>query len=87
VRAVNAAFVAEAQWASDHTQEAETIAQLQGGYTDAIRDTFIAQKRRYTLKSVSDAAFVKQLQTAANWLVARNVLPEPITVADHLAKV
>jgi sulfonate transport system substrate-binding protein len=39
------------------------------------------------LKSVNDAAFVKNLQTAANWLVARNVLPEPITVSDHLAKV
>jgi sulfonate transport system substrate-binding protein len=87
VRAVNAAFVAEAQWVSDHTQEAETIAQQQGQYSNAIRDAFIAQKRRYTLKPVTDAAFIKNLQTAADWLVARNVLPEPITVSEHLAKV
>ncbi len=87
IRAVNAAFAAEAQWASDHAEEAETIAQQKGQYSDAIRDAFIAQKRRYTLKQVTDAAFIKNLQTAADWLVARNVLPEPITVGDHLAKV
>lgn len=87
VRAVNAAFVAEAAWASDHPTEAETIAQKQGEYSDQIRDAFIAQKRRYNLKSVNDTAFVKQLQTAADWLVAHNILPEQITVGDHLAKV
>jgi sulfonate transport system substrate-binding protein len=87
VHAVNAAFAAEAQWASEHTVEAETMAQLQGKYSDAIRDAFIAQKRHYTLKRVDDAAFIKDLQTAADWLVARNVLPESITVGDHLAKV
>jgi sulfonate transport system substrate-binding protein len=86
VRAVNDAFAAEANWASEHPAEAETIAQRQGNYSDQIRDTFIAQKRRYTLKSVNDAAFVGELQTAANWLVARKVLPEPVTVTEHLAK-
>jgi sulfonate transport system substrate-binding protein len=87
VRAVNGAFAAEAKWASDHPQEAETIAQEQGQYSEQIRDAFIAQKRQYTLKAVNDAAFVSDLQTAANWLVARNVLPEPITVSEHLAKI
>jgi sulfonate transport system substrate-binding protein len=87
IRAVNAAFAAEAQWASDHAEETETIAQQKGQYSDAIRDAFIAQKRRYTLKQVTDAAFIKNLQTAADWLVARSVLPEPITVGDHLAKI
>jgi sulfonate transport system substrate-binding protein len=86
VRAVNDAFGLEAKWASEHSAEAERIAQRQGNYSDQIRDTFIAQKRRYTLKSVNDAAFVKDLQTAANWLVARKVLPESVTVTEHLAK-
>jgi sulfonate transport system substrate-binding protein len=86
VRAVNAAFTAEAQWASENPKEAETIAQKQGGYDDQIRDAFIAQKRRYDLKSVNDATFVKELQTATDWLVARNVLPEKITVSEYLAK-
>ncbi len=86
VRAVNAAFVAEAKWASENPAQAEAIAQTQGNYSDPIRDRFIAQKRRYDMKSVDDAAFVQELQTAADWLVARKVLPEPITVTDHLAK-
>jgi sulfonate transport system substrate-binding protein len=87
VRAVNAAFAAEATWTSENVAEAEAIAQKQGNYSDEIRDSFITRKRRYQLKSVDDAAFVAQLQKATEWLVARKVLPEPITVANHLAKV
>ncbi len=44
VSAVNAAFAAEAAWASANSREAETIAQTQGHYSNEIRDTFIAQK-------------------------------------------
>ena len=87
VRAVNAAFATEASWVSSHWAEAETIAQKQAGYSDEVRDTLIAQKRHFELKSVNDLAFVKQLQSAADWLTARNVLPEPITVSDHLARI
>ena len=85
VRAVNAAFVAEAEWANGHPAEAEAIAQRRGQYSDAIRDTFIAQKRHYTLKPVTDTAFITQLQTAATWLSDRRVLPEQITITEHLA--
>ena len=51
-----------------------------------MRDTLAAQKRTYALKSVNDPDFVKELQVATDWLVARKVLPEPITVSEHLAK-
>ncbi|MDR3517892.1 MAG: NrtA/SsuA/CpmA family ABC transporter substrate-binding protein [Azospirillaceae bacterium] len=87
VRAVNAALVEEAQWVSTHAVEAETIAQAKAGYSDRIRDDFIALKRQYRLYPPHDAGFLATLQKAADWLVARKVLPEPVTVADHLASV
>jgi sulfonate transport system substrate-binding protein len=86
VRAVNAGLLAEAAWISAHAAEAEDITQKKAGYSEQIRDQFIAQKRRYELHPVSDTAFVENLQKAADWLVARKVLPEPVTVADHLAQ-
>jgi sulfonate transport system substrate-binding protein len=85
VRAVNAAFRAEAQWISENTAEAEQIAQKKAGYSDVVRDRFISLKRQYRIHQVSDAAFVEGLQKAADWLVVRKVLPEPVKVADHLA--
>ena len=86
VRAVNAAFAAEAQWVSDHTKDAEYIAHKKAGYRDEIRDQFVALDRKYRLYPVNDKEFVEGLQKAADWLVARKVLPEPVTVSDHLAK-
>lgn len=85
IRALNAAFTAEAAWASANTVEAETIVQAKAGYRDEIRDGYIALKRQYRLYPVSDAAFVGDLQKAADWLVTRRILPEPVRVADHLA--
>jgi sulfonate transport system substrate-binding protein len=85
VTAVNAAFTAEAEWASAHTVEAETIAQQQGHYDMQIRDAFIAQKRQYRIRRADDQAFLAELQRAANWLSARKVLPDQVHVADHLA--
>jgi len=87
VAAVNAAFTAEAEWASTHSVEAETIAQTQGHYDDAIRDSFIARKRRYWIRRADDQAFLADLQKAADWLSARKVLPEAVRIADHLASV
>ena len=40
-------------------------------------------KRRYILYPVADRQFVAQLQKAAEWLVARRILPEAVTVSDH----
>jgi sulfonate transport system substrate-binding protein len=35
---------------------------------------------------VNDEKFLAELQRAADWLVARKVLPEPVNVTDHLAQ-
>jgi sulfonate transport system substrate-binding protein len=86
IRAVNAAFAAEAQWIAENTRESEYIAQKKAGYSDIVRDQFIALNRSYRLYPVSDKPFVDGLQKAADWLVERKVLPEPVTVSDHLAK-
>ncbi|MFG1420550.1 NrtA/SsuA/CpmA family ABC transporter substrate-binding protein [Roseixanthobacter liquoris] len=87
VKAVAAAYEAEAKWTNANVVEAETIVQKRAGYSDAIRDQFIERKRHYTLIPVTDKAFIAQLQTAADWLATRKILPEKIVVADHLARV
>jgi sulfonate transport system substrate-binding protein len=86
VRLVNAAFLSEAKWVSENARDAEYIAQKKAGYSDQVRDQFIALKRQYLFHPVNDRDFVAGLQKAADWLVARKVLPEPVTVSDHLAK-
>ncbi len=86
VRAVNAAYVAEAAWASANSKEAEILAQKAGSYSDAIRDMFTSWKRQYEVHPVDDQAFLTGLQKAADWLTARKVLPDSIIVRDHLAK-
>lgn len=86
IRAFNAAIRQEAEWASANSREAETIAQARAGYRDEVRDHFIGLKRQYKLYPVTDTAFVDDLQKASEWLVARKVLPEPVNVRDHLAK-
>jgi sulfonate transport system substrate-binding protein len=84
VRAVNAAYVAEGAWVNQNTKEAEYIVQRRAGYSDVIRDQFIERKRNYQLIPVSNKKFVAELQSAADWLTARKVLPESVTVSDHL---
>jgi sulfonate transport system substrate-binding protein len=83
--AVNAAFIAEAAWTSANSREAETIAQERGHYSDEIRDTFIAQKRQYHIRRTDDQDFLTQLQRAADWLFARNVLPGQVRITDCVA--
>jgi sulfonate transport system substrate-binding protein len=87
VAAVSAAFAAEAAWASQHSQEAEAIAQKAGKYDDATRDEFIGLRRRYTIHSADDQAFLADLQRGADWLTARKVLPASIRITDHIATV
>jgi sulfonate transport system substrate-binding protein len=86
VRAVNDAFRAEGRWISENSKEAEYIAQKAGRYSDEVRDQFIAMNRQYRYFPVNDENFLSELQRAADWLVARKVLPEPIKVTDHLAQ-
>jgi sulfonate transport system substrate-binding protein len=86
VRAVNDAFRAEGKWISENSREAEYIAQKAGKYSDQVRDQFIAMNRQYRYFPVNDEKFLSELQRAADWLVARKVLPEPIKVTDYLAQ-
>lgn len=86
VRAVNGAFRSEGKWISENSKEAEYIAQKAGKYSDQVRDQFIAMNRQYRYFAVNDENFLAELQRAADWLVARKVLPEPVKVTDHLAQ-
>ncbi|MHC2435976.1 NrtA/SsuA/CpmA family ABC transporter substrate-binding protein [Bradyrhizobium sp. USDA 4451] len=87
VRAVNDAFRAEGKWISENSKDAEYVAQKAGKYSDQVRDQFIALNRQYRYFAANDEGFLAELQRAADWLVARKVLPEPIKVTDHLAQV
>jgi sulfonate transport system substrate-binding protein len=86
VRAVNDAFRAEGKWISENSKDAEYIAQKAGKYSDQVRDQFIAMNRQYRYFPVNDEKFLADLQKAADWLVARKVLPEPVKITDHLAQ-
>ena len=85
VRAVNAAFQAEAKWVNQNSSETEHIVQKRTNYSDQVRDEFIALKRQYRVLPVTDSKFIGELQQTADWLVDSQVLPEPVKVSDHLA--
>ena len=87
VRAVNAAYAAEAQWAGAHPLEAETLAQKEAGYSDAVRDVQARYHRRWETHGVQDTAFLQKFQKAADWLSERKILPEKVEVKNHLAHI
>jgi sulfonate transport system substrate-binding protein len=87
VRAVVAELRQEAVWSNDNPAEAEAILQRKAHYSDQIRDFFVSMHRRYTFYGPDDKTFVARLQSAADWLVERKVLPEQVTVAGYLAPV
>ena len=86
VRAVNNAFRAEGKWISENSRDAEYIAQKAGKYSDRVRDQFIAMDRKYRYFPANDETFISELQRAADWLLARKILPEPVKITDHLAQ-
>ena len=86
VRAVNDAFRSEGKWISENSKDAEYIAQKAVKYSDQVRDQFIAMDRKYRYFPANDESFIAELQRAADWLVARKVLPEPVKITDHLAQ-
>ncbi|MBF9266860.1 ABC transporter substrate-binding protein [Paracidovorax cattleyae] len=87
VRAVNAAYAQEARWASAHPLEAETLAQKEAEYSDAVRDRQAGYKRRWDVHGVNDTAFLQKFQQAADWLSERKILPQKVEVKDHLARI
>ncbi|TWT11663.1 NrtA/SsuA/CpmA family ABC transporter substrate-binding protein [Reyranella sp. CPCC 100927] len=86
VRAVIAAYAAEAKWVTDNPFEAEVIAQKEANYSDKVRDHLVSYKRRYQLYDVYDEKFLKDFQFAADWLSERNILPQKVKVTDYLAR-
>jgi alkyl hydroperoxide reductase subunit AhpC len=72
---------------ANHGRWAKDIEETQGHYDDAIRDTFIAQKRQYHIRRTDDTDFLTQLQRAADWLYARKVLPGQVRITDCVATV
>ncbi|WP_312793995.1 NrtA/SsuA/CpmA family ABC transporter substrate-binding protein [Tianweitania sp.] len=87
VRAVIDAYHQEGQWISDNPLEAETIAQKEGQYSDAVRDHLVAYKRQNKFYEADDTGFLADFQKAADWLAERSILPERITVSDHVLRV
>lgn len=86
VRAVIDAFKAEGRWMDENPVEAETLIQKEAGYNDAVRDHLAGLKRKNLFYEADDAAFLADFQRAADWLSARKILPQSITVADHVVR-
>ncbi|SMO96733.1 NrtA/SsuA/CpmA family ABC transporter substrate-binding protein [Paracoccus laeviglucosivorans] len=87
VRATIDAYRTEGQWISENPTEAETIAQAEGQYSDAVRDHLIGYNRQNIFYEADDAAFLTEFQRAADWLSEREILPGRINVADHVVRV
>ncbi|MDR2127859.1 MAG: NrtA/SsuA/CpmA family ABC transporter substrate-binding protein [Burkholderiaceae bacterium] len=87
VRAVINAWHAEREWANAHPREYELLAQKEGKYSDTVRDQLIAHHRQYRFYEADDPNFLREFQRAADWLAQRKILPQRITVADHVVRV
>ncbi|KTS37847.1 sulfonate ABC transporter substrate-binding protein [Methylobacterium indicum] len=87
VRAVIDAYAREGRWISDNPVEAETIAQKEGKYGDAVRDHLAGLKRQNRFYEADDAVFLAGFQKAADWLADRAILPKRVKVADHSVRV
>lgn len=87
VRAVIDAYRQEGDWISENPLEAETIAQREGQYSDAVRDHLVGYQRVNEFFEADDADFLADFQNAADWLAERSILPERVEVADHVVRV
>lgn len=87
VRAVIDAYAKDAAWINTHTLQAQTYAQNEGGYVDAVRDKLVSYKQQWEFHEVNDKTFLEKFQFAADWLSERKILPQPVKVTDHLAGV
>jgi sulfonate transport system substrate-binding protein len=87
VRAVIEAYRAEGNWMSQNPVESETLVQAESGYDDAVRDHLVSLKRKNNFYEADDGAFLADFQKAADWLSQRGILPQTITVADHVVRI
>lgn len=87
VRAVIEAYRAEGDWMSQNPVESETLVQAESGYNDAVRDHLVSLKRKNNFYEADDGTFLADFQKAADWLSQRGILPQTITVADHVVRI
>lgn len=87
VRRVIDAYRIESDWVSAHPVEAETFAQNEAKYSDAVRDYLIGLARKYETFDAGDPEFVAKFQFAIDWLSDRQILPAKVTVTDYIVKV
>ncbi|NIF78790.1 transporter substrate-binding domain-containing protein [Paraburkholderia sp. Cy-641] len=87
VRAVLDAYYVEGAWQSAHPGESESLAQNEAKYPDQVRDYLASLKRVNQFHEPDDAAFMAQLQRAADWLAQRRIINAPIKVADYSVKI
>ena len=87
IRAVIDAYYVEGAWQSTHSTEAEQLAQEEAKYPNQVRDYLASLKRVNQFHEPDDAAFIAQLQRAADWLAERKIIRSRIKVADYSIKV
>jgi len=87
VRAVIDAYYVEGAWQSAHPVESEQLVQREAKYPDQVRDYLASLKRVNQFHEPDDAAFIAQLQRAADWLAERKIINSRIKVADYSVKV
>lgn len=87
VRAVIDAFKIEGDWMSQNPLESEKLIQAEAKYDDAVRDHLVSLGRKNNFFEADDGKFLSDFQKAADWLTERGILPQSITVADHVVRV
>ncbi|MDR5773175.1 MULTISPECIES: NrtA/SsuA/CpmA family ABC transporter substrate-binding protein [unclassified Caballeronia] len=87
IRAVIDAYYVEGAWQSSHSNESEKLVQGEAKYPDQVRDYLASLKRVNQFHEPDDAAFMAQLQRAADWLAERKIINSRIKVADYSIKV
>ncbi|MBX3014790.1 MAG: ABC transporter substrate-binding protein [Caldilineaceae bacterium] len=85
IQAVIEAYQAEAEWANTHNEEAVNLIAERAGWSAAIKERYISYNTQYTISFINDE-IVADLQRGADWLTAHEVLPEPITIAEHVVR-
>lgn len=85
IQAVIEGYQAEAEWANTHTEDAVNLSAERAGWSPAIKERYLSYKTQYTISFIDDE-IVASLQRGADWLTAHAVLPDKITIADHVVR-
>jgi sulfonate transport system substrate-binding protein len=85
IRAVIAAYKAEADWANQNLAEAQNIANQVAKYPQAVVDRIVSKGVTTQWRLIDDGA-IADLQWGADWLTERQVLSDHIDIAKHVVK-